>query len=393
MQKTSATLLIIDDDDVVRASLAAYLEDSGFSVLQAGNGQQGLQVFEEHQPDLVICDLRMPQMGGLELIRQVSERAPQLPVIVVSGAGVMSDAVEALRLGAADYLIKPLEDLAVLEHSVRRALDRSRLVLENQRYRDKLEAANRELEASLHLLQEDQTAGRQVQMNMLPESPWAASEFAFEHQIIPSLYLSGDFVDYFRVDERRIAFYLADVSGHGASSAFVTVLLKFMTTRLMFELKRSRMREFKPSEVLSHINRGLINSKLGKHVTMVGGVIDEESGLLTYAVGGHLPLPVLHTPEHTRYLEGRGLPVGLFDEATYQDLVVELPPQFSLSLMSDGILDLLPGDTLKDKETALPEIVRAAGGSLDGLRQRFGLATLGEMPDDIALLVLSRNLQ
>ncbi|AGN78478.1 chemotaxis protein CheY [Pseudomonas putida H8234] len=393
MQKTSATLLIIDDDDVVRASLAAYLEDSGFSVLQAGNGQQGLQVFEEHQPDLVICDLRMPQMGGLELIRQVSERAPQLPVIVVSGAGVMSDAVEALRLGAADYLIKPLEDLAVLEHSVRRALDRSRLVLENQRYRDKLEAANRELEASLHLLQEDQTAGRQVQMNMLPESPWVAGEFAFEHQIIPSLYLSGDFVDYFRVDERRIAFYLADVSGHGASSAFVTVLLKFMTTRLMFELKRSKMREFKPSEVLSHINRGLINSKLGKHVTMVGGVIDEESGLLTYAVGGHLPLPVLHTPAHTRYLEGRGLPVGLFDEATYQDLVVELPPQFSLSLMSDGILDLLPGDTLKDKEAALPEIVRAAGGSLDGLRQRFGLATLGDMPDDIALLVLSRNLQ
>lgn len=393
MQKTSATLLIIDDDDVVRASLAAYLEDSGFSVLQAGNGQQGLQVFEEHQPDLVICDLRMPQMGGLELIRQVSECAPQLPVIVVSGAGVMSDAVEALRLGAADYLIKPLEDLAVLEHSVRRALDRSRLVLENQRYRDKLEAANRELEASLHLLQEDQTAGRQVQMNMLPESPWVAGEFAFEHQIIPSLYLSGDFVDYFRVDERRIAFYLADVSGHGASSAFVTVLLKFMTTRLMFELKRSRMREFKPSEVLSHINRGLINSKLGKHVTMVGGVIDEESGLLTYAVGGHLPLPVLYTPEHCRYLEGRGLPVGLFDEATYQDLVVELPPQFSLSLMSDGILDLLPGDTLKDKEAALPEIVKAAGGSLDGLRQRFGLATLGEMPDDIALLVLSRNLQ
>ncbi|MFF7064295.1 two-component system response regulator RssB [Pseudomonas sp. NPDC008258] len=393
MQKTSATLLIIDDDDVVRASLAAYLEDSGFSVLQAGNGQQGLQVFEEHQPDLVICDLRMPQMGGLELIRQVSERAPQLPVIVVSGAGVMSDAVEALRLGAADYLIKPLEDLAVLEHSVRRALDRSRLVLENQRYRDKLEAANRELEASLHLLQEDQTAGRQVQMNMLPESPWLAGDFAFEHQIIPSLYLSGDFVDYFRVDDRRIAFYLADVSGHGASSAFVTVLLKFMTTRLMFELKRSKMREFKPSEVLSHINRGLINSKLGKHVTMVGGVIDEESGLLTYAVGGHLPLPVLHTPEHTRYLEGRGLPVGLFDEATYQDLVVELPPQFSLTLMSDGILDLLPGHTLKDKETALPEIVKAAGGSLDGLRQRFGLATLGEMPDDIALLVLSRNLQ
>jgi serine phosphatase RsbU (regulator of sigma subunit) len=160
----------------------------------------------------VICDLRMPQMGGLELIRQVSERAA-----VAGDRGFRCRRHErrgrGLRLGAADYLIKPLEDLAVLEHSVRRALDRSRLVLENQRYRDKLEAANRELEASLHLLQEDQTAGRQVQMNMLPESPWRIDEFSFEHQIIPSLYLSGDFVDYFRVDERRIAFYLATFPG------------------------------------------------------------------------------------------------------------------------------------------------------------------------------------
>ncbi|SEE40452.1 two-component system response regulator RssB [Pseudomonas coleopterorum] len=393
MQKTSATLLIIDDDDVVRASLAAYLEDSSFSVLQANNGLQGLQVFEQQQPDLVICDLRMPQVGGLDLIRQVTELSPDIPVIVLSGAGVMNDAVEALRLGAADYLIKPLEDLAVLEHSVRRALDRSRLLLENRRYREKLETANRELEASLHLLQEDQTAGRQVQMNMLPQNPWSTDGFSFEHQIIPSLYLSGDFVDYFRVDEHRVAFYLADVSGHGASSAFVTVLLKFMTTRLMFESRRGgSMPEFKPSDVLGHINRGLINTRLGKHVTMVGGVIDEHTGLLTYSIGGHLPLPVLYTPERTHYLEGRGLPVGLFNEATYTDHVMALPEQFSLTLFSDGILDLLPGETLKEKEAALPEIVSAAGGSLDGLRQTFGLATLGEMPDDIALMVLSRNL-
>ncbi|RMR54323.1 Response regulator [Pseudomonas cichorii] len=394
MPKTSATLLIIDDDDVVRASLAAYLEDSGFSVLQASNGLQGIQTFEQQKPDLVICDLRMPQMGGLELIRQVTGLSPQTPVIVVSGAGVMSDAVEALRLGAADYLIKPLEDLAVLEHSVHRALDRARLLQENQNYREKLETANRELEASLHLLQEDQDAGRQVQMNMLPTTPWAIDEFQFAHQIIPSLYLSGDFVDYFRVDERRVAFYLADVSGHGASSAFITVLLKFMTTRLLFESKRGgTLPEFKPSDVLSHINRGLISCKLGKHVTMVGGVIDEDTGILTYAVGGHLPLPVLFADGEAHYLQGRGLPVGLFNEATYQDHELELPGSFSLTMLSDGILDLLPGDTLKEKEAVLPQMVKTAGGSLEGLQEVFELATLGEMPDDIALLVLRRNLE
>nr|WP_134588844.1 two-component system response regulator RssB [Pseudomonas aeruginosa] len=393
MHKVSATLLIIDDDEVVRESLAAYLEDSNFKVLQALNGLQGLQIFESEQPDLVICDLRMPQIDGLELIRRIRQTASETPIIVLSGAGVMSDAVEALRLGAADYLIKPLEDLAVLEHSVRRALDRAYLRVENQRYRDKLEAANRELQASLNLLHEDQNAGRQVQMNMLPVTPWSIEGLEFSHRIIPSLYLSGDFVDYFRVDERRVAFYLADVSGHGASSAFVTVLLKFMTTRLLYESRRNgTLPEFKPSEVLAHINRGLINTKLGKHVTMLGGVIDLEKNSLTYSIGGHLPLPVLFVEGQASYLEGRGLPVGLFDDATYDDRVMELPPSFSLSLFSDGILDVLPGATLKEKEASLPEQVAAAGGTLDGLRQVFGLANLAEMPDDIALLVLSRNL-
>lgn len=393
MHKVSATLLIIDDDEVVRESLAAYLEDSNFKVLQALNGLQGLQIFESEQPDLVICDLRMPQIDGLELIRRIRQTASETPIIVLSGAGVMSDAVEALRLGAADYLIKPLEDLAVLEHSVRRALDRAYLRVESQRYRDKLEAANRELQASLNLLQEDQNAGRQVQMNMLPVTPWSIEGLEFSHRIIPSLYLSGDFVDYFRVDERRVAFYLADVSGHGASSAFVTVLLKFMTTRLLYESRRNgTLPEFKPSEVLAHINRGLINTKLGKHVTMLGGVIDLEKNCLTYSIGGHLPLPVLFVDGQASYLEGRGLPVGLFDDASYDDRVMELPPSFSLSLFSDGILDVLPGATLKEKEALLPEQVAAAGGTLDGLRQVFGLANLAEMPDDIALLVLSRNL-
>ncbi|MNG36809.1 hypothetical protein D3C84_1239590 [compost metagenome] len=68
-----------------------------------------------------------------------------------------------------------------------------------------------------------------------------------------------------------------------------------------------------------------------------------------------------------------------------------MPEAFSLSLFSDGILDLLPGDTLKQKEAALPQLVAEADGTLEGLRRVFGLANLREMPDDIALLVLSRK--
>ena len=105
-----------------------------------------------------------------------------------------------------------------------------------------------------------------------------------------------------------------------------------------------------------------------------------------------MPLPVMYSNGDAQYLQGRGLPVGLFDEAEYSDHEIELPQSFSLTLLSDGILDLLPGDTLQEKETQLPQLVSSAGGSLEGLSTALGLANLADMPDDIALMVLCRNL-
>lgn len=394
MQLPGTTLLVIDDDSLARQTIAGFFEKNGFDVLQADRGVQGLEVFSRQRPELVLCELHMADMGGLELIRQVNEIAPDTPVIVMSAGGVMGEVVEALRVGAADYLLKPVVDLAVLEHAVRRSLDRARLRIENQRIRERLERANRDLENHLKELKDDQAAGRQVQLNMLPPSPWVSGEYRLEHRIIPSLYLSGDFVDYFRVSDTQLAFYLADVSGHGASSAFVTVLLKFMTTRLLYEQRKveaSGPVTFKPSDVLTHINRSLISCKLGKHVTMLGGVIDETTQTLTYAIGGHLPLPVLFAGGEASYLQGKGRPVGLFEDAQYEDVQIDLPSDFSLMLCSDGVLDCIEGTTLREKEAILPRLVQESGGTLAGLMSRLGLDKPEPKPDDISVLVLSRN--
>ncbi|UAW97123.1 SpoIIE family protein phosphatase [Halopseudomonas nanhaiensis] len=393
MQLPGTTLLVIDDDAAVRERVATSLEESGFNVLQSGLATDGLALLGRQRPDLVLCDLQISDMSGFELLRQITERDPDMPVIVVSAAGSMGDVVEALRLGASDYLIKPA-DSAVIEHAVRRSLDRASLRLENQRIRERLERVNRELEHHLKELKDDQAAGRQVQLNMLPASPWNSGEYRLEHRIIPSLYLSGDFVDYFRVSDTQLGFYLADVSGHGASSAFVTVLLKFMTTRLMYEQRKqdtSGPVAFKPSDVLGHINRSLIACKLGKHVTMLGGVIDEATDTLTYSIGGHLPLPVLYADGQARYLLGKGRPVGLFEDASYEDHQIELPERFSLTLCSDGVLDCLEGATLREKEQRLPARVAEAGGELRRFMERLGLDASRPMPDDISVLVLSRN--
>ncbi len=132
-------VLIVDDEEMVRESVSTYLQDSGFQVDQAGDGIQGLQRFRQSPPHAVLLDLRMPRMDGLEVLERIAGELDKVPVIVVTGAGVLQDAVAALRLGAFDFVTKPIVDMAVLEHTVRRAIEHSRLVAENRRYQAHLE--------------------------------------------------------------------------------------------------------------------------------------------------------------------------------------------------------------------------------------------------------------
>lgn len=132
-------VLTIDDDQAVRDSLRNFLEDYGYTVLQAGDGQQGLEVFESARPDMVLVDLRMPRMDGLQVLSRVRELSPSTPVMVVSGVGDIRDVVEALRRGAWDYLMKPIQDMNILLHSVETCLERSRLQRQNKEYQRSLE--------------------------------------------------------------------------------------------------------------------------------------------------------------------------------------------------------------------------------------------------------------
>ena len=390
MSRENNTLLVIDDDAIVRDSIVAYLVDSGFQVLEAENGEHGIDVFREQSPDLILCDLRMPRLDGLGVLRRVREESPDTPFIVVSGAGVMADVVEALRLGASDYIIKPIVDLEVLEHGVNRALDNAELALQNRRYRESLEEAIQSLKESLDVLRADQKAGRQVQMKMLPREPFHSQGYSIDYEIVPSLYLSGDFVDYVPVNEHCFGFYLADVSGHGASSAFVTVLLKHMSMSLLQEYQNSgRDDAVQPSYVLSMINKNLLNSDLGKHVTIFGGVVDTRAGTLTYSIGGHFPLPILCMEGETRFLEGQGLPVGLFEEAEFSDVTIKLKAPFTLTVFSDGILEVLPHETLKEKEQYLLSVIDEKTSTAEQVKSRLDMKDLDQAPDDIALLVLA----
>lgn len=133
------TVLIVDDEAALRRSLADYLEDLDVDVVLAADGREGLERVERHGVDLVFVDLNMPVMDGYAFIQVANVRWPELPVVVLSGVGVVEDAMRAVRLGAWDFISKPITDLEIVRLRMEKNLERAQLIRENRRYQEGLE--------------------------------------------------------------------------------------------------------------------------------------------------------------------------------------------------------------------------------------------------------------
>ena len=144
-----STILVIDDDENIRNSFIDFLSDLGYEVIGAENGRIGLDLIRTKKPHAFLVDLRMPEMGGLEVLKISSRIAPDTPKIVISGANNIGDAIESLRHGAWDYLVKPIEDLTLLEHTLSASLEKAALIRDNKRYQKHLEQMVRERTAQL----------------------------------------------------------------------------------------------------------------------------------------------------------------------------------------------------------------------------------------------------
>lgn len=106
-------ILLVDDEELVREELGGLLDDEGYHVITGSDGEEGLKLFEQEKPDMVITDVRMPRVDGLSLVATIRQQSPKTPVTVITGHGNEAMAIEALRAGVTDFIKKPvkLEDL------------------------------------------------------------------------------------------------------------------------------------------------------------------------------------------------------------------------------------------------------------------------------------------
>lgn len=126
-----ATLLIIDDERSIRKTLSEILSFEGYKIDEATDGEEGLKKFKEKTYDVVLCDIKMPKIDGMEFLQKATETAPDVPIIMISGHGNIETAVEAVKKGAYDFIQKP-PDLNRLLITIRNAMERNKLVTETK---------------------------------------------------------------------------------------------------------------------------------------------------------------------------------------------------------------------------------------------------------------------
>ncbi|HBI23501.1 MAG TPA: hypothetical protein DDX84_04700 [Nitrospiraceae bacterium] len=174
------TILIVDDDEDILNLIERHLSNKGYEVLTAYDGEQAVSLIDKIQFDLVITDLKMPKIDGIEVLKRVKEKNTAIEVVILTGHGTMDSVIEALRdEGAFDYLQKPLYNIKQLSFVTKKALERKRLRLENQRLLEILKDSNKRLAEKLNRVIRD--------LNGIIHLASSSSDSDFKQTLIPAL--------------------------------------------------------------------------------------------------------------------------------------------------------------------------------------------------------------
>jgi sigma-B regulation protein RsbU (phosphoserine phosphatase) len=381
-------VLVVDDEAPIRDILSFYLKRAGYQVLLAEHGRMALEEMERLRPDLILSDLRMPEMAGDELCQAVKgdPRTRDLFFVLVSAMDGLGAKIGGLNMGADDMISKPFhaqEVMAKVESafrmiSMRKEIKRQNLEL--TRFQDRMTA--------------ELALAARLQMGLLPSLPGLASDFSYTHRYLPAEGIGGDIYTIVPLPDRSVAFMIADVSGHGVTAALISAMVKtFFESQLRFGGG--------PLAWAQGMNRDLTRSTLAEQfATAFLAQLDPVRGTIRYVSAGH-PAPLLiHQGtrggrNHLSVLGGKGFMLGLEEDLPFKEQVRGFDPGDRLVFYTDGLVEVEREDRMLLGEEGLLEFCADLPADREAAADQVIEKTIAfnhpaPFADDVTLVLLDR---
>ncbi|CNE63435.1 two-component system response regulator RssB [Yersinia mollaretii] len=274
-------ILVVEDETVFRTVIAGFLGSLGATVHQAGNGLEALDHLKVESPDLILCDLAMPQMGGIEFVERLLIQGVKIPVLVISATDKMADIAKVLRLGVKDVLLKPIVDLNRLREAVLAclypALFTSHAIEETELIQD-WEALRKNPQDAAQLLKQLQPPAHQT-----------IAHCRINYRQLTMVEQPGLVLDIAALSDKDLAFYCLDVTRAGDNGVLAALLLRVLFNGILQEhLAHQQQRLPQMSSLLKQVNQLLRRTHLdGQFPLLVGYYHVEQQNLILVSAGLH----------------------------------------------------------------------------------------------------------
>ena len=378
----SLRVLTLEDSDLDAELILRELKRCGieFTSRRVETREDFERALGEFQPGIILADYRLPAFNGAQALAIAVERCPEVPMIIVSGAVGEETAVELLKNGATDFVLK--DRLSRLVPAIHRALREVRERTARLEAEASLRALNEQLEQRVAerthelceknaLMEADLKMAHDLQIALLPTSyptlPRGAAQAASAVKFIsiyqPTASVSGDFFNFVRVTDTAVAVLICDVMGHGVRAALVTAMMRALEEQLG-ELVGD------PGALLTEINRALRGilrqSGTTLFTTACYVIADIATSQITFANAGH-PSP-LHLHGVTREVDAitskqsAGPALGLFDDVKYETHARPVAAGDLILFFTDGLFDVENGKSESFSQSRLRDAIRQRAG-------------------------------
>jgi sigma-B regulation protein RsbU (phosphoserine phosphatase) len=372
-------ILMVDDDPNVIKLLSGFLKNENFDVTGVENGDAALETIKDESYDLVISDLNLPDINGIDILEAAKRKNKHTQVLILTGYGSIDSAVRAMQKGAYEYLTKPIDGSTFL-YKVKKALERRFLgqLIEEQQTR---------LDQYHRLISRDLALAKQVQASLVPKYLDLA-EIEASVEYLPMMGLGGDFADIYSDSQGRVYLTVTDVTGHGVSAALIV-------NRVCSEIRKLVRDELEPAQMLYALNTFFCESfdQTGMFLTCQFIRIDTRLGEILYSASAH-PAALLCKENQILELPSQNIIIG-FEKKPEKEFVqskVNYTVDDFLLMYTDGVIEAENADKVTFgletlKKTMIENCQKSSLNILKEIVKRIEFHSNGNFKDDIILLL------